>query len=106
MFELFERNNPGIAYHLEMITRDPLDIPCLKPAYWATFPDKPGTELARTLTMVRERKADKLPKVAGLGVEQAIELEEDNVVKCLRAAGERFGFKTPAEGGKTGDTEK
>lgn len=102
MLELFEKHNPQIGYHLEMITRDPLDIPCLKPGYWATFPDKPGTELARTLTMVRERKAAKLPKVTGLSNEDALAFEEDNIVKCLHCAGEKLGFnpslqpKTPA----------
>lgn len=106
IFELFEKYNPDIAYHLEMITRDPLDIPCLKPGYWATFPDKPGTELARTLAMVRERKADKLPRVAGLGNEQGIEVEESNIVKCLQAAGDKFGFKMPVEANRTGSGEK
>ncbi|MDI1314694.1 TIM barrel protein [Prosthecobacter sp.] len=92
MFALFEKYNPDIDYYLEMITRDPLDIPCLKPGYWATFPDKPGAELARTLTMVRERKADKMPKTAGLRLEEALEFEEGNIVKCLRQAGEKYGF--------------
>lgn len=100
MFALFEKYNPQIDYQLEMITRDPLDIPCLKPAYWATFPDKPGTELARTLMMVRECKAEKLPRTTGLGLEQALELEETNIVKCLRQAGDKYGF-TPSLKPKT-----
>lgn len=96
MLALFEKYNPQLDYHLEMITRDPLDIPCLKPGYWATFPDKPGTELVRTLNLVRERQAAKLPKVAGLSTEAALEFEEENIVKCLRFAGERLGFDQPA----------
>jgi sugar phosphate isomerase/epimerase len=95
MFTLFEKYNPQIAYHLEMITRDPLDIPCLKPGYWATFPNKPGTELARTLAMVRERKAAKLPKTTGLNTEAALDFEEENIVKCLHYAGDRLGL-TPS----------
>ncbi|MBE2287793.1 MAG: TIM barrel protein [Prosthecobacter sp.] len=92
MLALFEKHNPAINYHLEMITRDPLDISCLKPSYWATFPEKPGTLLARTLTRVRERNAAKLPKTSGLGLEQALEFEEANVVKSLEAAGDTLGF--------------
>ncbi len=92
MFALFEKSNPEIGYHLEMITRDPLDIPCLKPGYWTTFPDKPGTELARTLAMVRERKAAKLPKTSGLGLEEALDFEEANIVKSLQCAGDKLGF--------------
>ena len=95
MLALFEKYNPQIDYQLEMITRDPLDIPCLKPAYWATFPDKPGTELARTLAMVREHQAAKMPKTTGLNLEAALELEETNIVKCLREAGDKYGF-TPS----------
>ncbi|MBN8417438.1 MAG: sugar phosphate isomerase/epimerase [Verrucomicrobia bacterium] len=95
MFALFEKYNPEVNYLLEMITRDPLDIPCLKPGYWATFPEKPGTELARTLTMVRERRAEKMPKTTGLHLEAALEFEETNIVKCLRVAGDKYGF-TPS----------
>jgi len=106
MFAAFERHNPQIAYHLEMITRDPLDIPCLKPGYWATFPDKPGTQLARTLALVRERRAAKLPKPTGLGLEQVLEFEEANIVKCLQAAGDRLGFDQPAPVKPKGRDEK
>ena len=95
MLALFEKYNPQIDYMLEMITRDPLDIPCLKPAYWATFPDKPGTELARTLTTVREHQSANMPKTTGLNLEVALELEETNIVKCLREAGDKYGF-TPS----------
>ena len=95
MLALLEKANPQVDYHLEMITRDPLDIPCLKPTYWATFPDQPGTDLARTLTMVRERKAAKLPKTTGLNIEETLDFEEANIVKCLRQAGDKLGF-TPS----------
>ncbi|MDB6005269.1 MAG: xylose isomerase [Prosthecobacter sp.] len=95
MFALFEKYNPQVNYLLEMITRDPLEIPCLKPGYWATFPDWPGTELARTLSLVREHKADKLPKTTGLKLEEALEFEEANIVKCLKQAGDKYGF-TPS----------
>ena len=106
MIAVLDKANPQINYHLEMITRDPLDIPCLKPGYWATFPNKPGTELARTLMMVRAHKADKLPKVTGLGLEDALDFEEANVVKCLRAAGDKLGFDQPSPTKPKGKDEK
>lgn len=106
MLTLFEKHNPDIGYHLEMITRDPLDIPCLKPGYWATFPDKPGAELARTLAMVRDRKAAKLPKTTGLGLEQVLEFEEGNIVTSLRHAGDKLGFSQPAPVKPKGKDEK
>ena len=106
MFALFEKHNPQMDYHLEMITRDPLDIPCLKPGYWATFPDKPGTDLARMLTLVRERKAAKLPKVTGLGIEDALAYEEANIVKCLHCAGDRLGLDKVVVRNEQGQEEK
>ncbi len=39
--------HPDIHFNLEMITRDPLDIPCLTDRYWSTFPDLSGRHLAR-----------------------------------------------------------
>ncbi len=41
---------PEIRFNIEMITRDPLRVPCLAQKYWATFPDLPGRHLARTLS--------------------------------------------------------
>ena len=41
---------PEIRLHLEMITRDPLRIPCLTQDYWSTFADLPARELARCLS--------------------------------------------------------
>ena len=36
--------HPEIRFNLEMITRDPLEVPCLAVVYWATFPDLPGKD--------------------------------------------------------------
>lgn len=106
MFELFEKHNPDIGYHLEMITRDPLDIPCLKPAYWATFPTKSGIDLARTLSLVREHPAAKLPRTTGRSTEDVLAFEEDNIVQCLRHAGEKLGFSQPPPAKSKGKDEK
>ncbi|MBD0255921.1 MAG: TIM barrel protein [Cytophagales bacterium] len=81
---LCRKHNPNVAFSLEMITRDPLEIPCLKPDYWATFGDVPGTELARTLRLVRERKsAAGLPRVAHLSPDERLAAEEANIRSCL-----------------------
>jgi len=45
--------------------------------------------------MVRERKAEKMPRTTGLNLEAALELEESNIVKCMRQAGDKYGF-TPS----------
>ncbi len=76
------QHNPDITFNLEMITRDPLEIPCLHQDYWATFEEVPGSELARTLRMVRQHATD-LPSVSRLGAEERLRVEEENVVACL-----------------------
>jgi len=40
---------PRVRLNLEMITRDPLKVPCLMDRYWLTFPERSGVYLARTL---------------------------------------------------------
>ena len=44
---ILRKARPGIRLNLEMITRDPLEVPCLTDRYWATLPDLPGRHLAR-----------------------------------------------------------
>jgi len=80
---------PETRLTLEMITRDPLKVPCLTDAYWATFPARNGRYLARTLRLARERP---LPVVSGLEREAQLRLEEDNVKKSLTYARERLGL--------------
>lgn len=74
-------------FSLEMITRDPLKIPCLSEEYWATFPQLPGADLARTLASVRKNKPAKpLPRVSHLNTDERLKIEDDNVKKCLTYA--------------------
>jgi len=76
--------NAAVNFSLEMITRDPLEIPCLKDEYWATFGGVSGTELARTLRMVRQRKfKNGLPRVSQLSAEDRLAAEEQNIIACL-----------------------
>jgi hypothetical protein len=77
-----------------MITRDPLKVPCLTDAYWATFPERNGLYLARALRMVHEHetRGRALPIVTGLEREAQLRLEEDNVKKSLTYARERLGL--------------
>jgi sugar phosphate isomerase/epimerase len=84
MISLCKQHNPAVTFTLEMITRDPLEIPCLKPDYWATFGDVSGSELARTLQMVRQHKpATPLPRMAQLSDEARLAAEEKNIIDCL-----------------------
>jgi hypothetical protein len=78
---------------LEMITRNPLQVPCLTDRYWATFPDRNGEYLARTLRMVREGARKRgLPLVDGLDREAQLRVEEDNVKQSLHYARMQLGL--------------
>lgn len=87
-----EKVQPSVTFNLEMITRDPLHIPCLAEKYWATFPDKPGSQLAAMLATVRQRAAARLPSVSDKSTEAALAYEEENILKSLRYGGEKLGL--------------
>ncbi len=85
------RARPEIRFTLEMITRDPLKVPCLRDKYWATLAAVPGRDLARTLRMVRGNGPKRpLPRVSHLPLDEQIQREEENVKKCLSFAGDRL----------------
>jgi sugar phosphate isomerase/epimerase len=83
--------NPRVRLNLEMITRDPLRVPCLTERYWATLPDVPARELAAALARVRRHRSPKpLPTVAGLDHPAVLAAELANVERCLRYAAEKL----------------
>jgi 3-oxoisoapionate decarboxylase len=90
---LCRQHNPGIRFSLEMITRDPLKIPCLGNDYWVSFEGVSGRELARTLRMVKQNKyQSQLPTVSHLSEEERLVVEEKNVLECLRFSKDRLGM--------------
>ncbi len=93
MVRIMRKANPDINFSLEMATRDALKVPCLTDKYWATFTDVPGSDLARTLRYVRENATPQsLPKVNHLPTDELIELEEENIKKCLAYADEHLNL--------------
>jgi len=87
------RSRPAAKFSLEMITRDPLQIPCLTDKYWATFPDRHAMDLARTLRWVRTRKrSEPLPQVSILDPAARLRVEEENVRRCLQYAHDNLGL--------------
>jgi sugar phosphate isomerase/epimerase len=91
MVALVRQARPNTRFSLEMITRDPLHVPCLTDKYWVTFPDRNGRYLAQTLRLVeKEQSSQPLPRVAQLSHDAHMRLEEENVVSCLRYARENL----------------
>ena len=54
---MIREHRPNIRFSLEMMTRDPLKVPCLSDNYWITFPDRNGLYLARTVRFVNEHRS-------------------------------------------------
>jgi sugar phosphate isomerase/epimerase len=78
---------PAIPLNLEMITRDPLEVPCLTEKYWATFETVPGRHLARALAMVRTHAAKRpLARMSGLSAAARLQAEDDNVRRSFAFA--------------------
>lgn len=91
---LCKKHNPAMTFSLEMITRDPLEIPCLKSDYWKTFDGVPGSDLARSLRMVREHKYEGgLPRISQLSPEEKLATEEQNIIACLEYSRNTLGLK-------------
>jgi 3-oxoisoapionate decarboxylase len=85
---------PDTKFSLDMLTRNPLAIPCLTEKYWATFPERNGVFLARTLRAVRAHKprqplvwVDKLSQAAKL------QFEQENVRQSVEYARDKLGLK-------------
>src|SRR5690606_35899764 len=85
MFETCRKHNPSITFNLEMITRDPLKIPCLTDVYWNVFDGVSGRELANTLRMVKTKRfKSALPTVSQLSPEERLAVEEENILESFR----------------------
>ena len=87
MIGLLRKANPGIHLNLEMITRDPLKIPCLLPKYWLAMGDVPASRLANTLALVKsKRTTNPLPRTTGLSLADQLKLEDTNVRRSIAFA--------------------
>src|SRR5262249_57243050 len=81
---LLRKANPKMNFSLEMITRDPLKVPCLTAQYWTVFPDRNGKYLARTLKLAQAHSAGgPLPTTSQLTREERARIEEENVKACF-----------------------
>lgn len=93
MVQAIRAARPEARFSLEMITRDPLHVPCLTGKYWATFGDVPGAALARTLASVRAYKPSApLPRISGLSEQERYALELEHVERSIAYARAHLGL--------------
>ena len=83
---------PDIRFNLEMITRDPLKVPCLTEGYWTTFPELSGKHVARAFSLVRGHPpAQPLPRISQKPIEEQLRAEDENIRRCFAFAREKLG---------------
>jgi len=92
LFDICSRANPQVWFNLEMITRDPLEVPVSQEKYWLTMADLPAPDLARTLYQAKQGTADTLPKLSHRDAEGQLAFEEQNIRDSFDYAREEFGF--------------
>jgi sugar phosphate isomerase/epimerase len=89
--QTLRNEDADMPFYLEMVTRDPTEIPVFTDKYWASFDNTysplPGRDLARTLNLVRKNPPKKpLPRVTGLSQEAAVKFEDENNRKSIEYA--------------------
>ena len=83
----------NIRFNLEVMTDDPVEIPCLAGRYWPTMGRVSGWRLASILNLVkRKQQAKPLPRVSDLSPPERIQLEDENVRRSLAHAGAVLGL--------------
>ena len=94
MVEVVRKHKPDVRFSLDMLTRDPLKIPCLTQKYWVSFPDRNGKYMARTLAMVRANKPTQpLQRLTGLPRDQQLAIETEYLKHSLWYAREQLGLR-------------
>lgn len=83
---MIRARRPKANIVLEMITRDPLKVPCLTQKYWLTFGDRSGYLLAKSLRMTKDLGKAALPGFSEFPKEKQARMEDDNVATCLKWA--------------------
>ena len=90
MVAMIRKANPNVKIALELITRDPLKVPCLTRAFYSTMPKVRAFDLARTLEFVRQHSAEQLQEVSTLSLDRQVQLEDVNVAESIRYAREEL----------------
>jgi sugar phosphate isomerase/epimerase len=91
--EALRKGRPAIRFSLEMITRDPLRVPCQTDEYWSTMEKVPGLDLARLLALVNKHAGkDPLPRISKLGQADQLAVEDQNVRRSLEYGRAKLGL--------------
>jgi 3-oxoisoapionate decarboxylase len=91
--ETLRKAKPKLRFCLEIITRDPLRIPCLTDDYWTTMERVPARDLARMLAMVKKHAAKvPLPRPSKLKADEQLAAEDNNIRRSAEFARAKLGL--------------
>ena len=91
MVATIRKAKPNVRLNLEMLTRDPLKVPCLTQKYWATFEPLPARDLANIMAIVKRQKTTNgLPMISPLDHREQLKVEADNIVKSFAYARDKL----------------
>ena len=78
---------------LEMLTRDPLQVPYREAHYWTTL-DRPAADWLEAFEqhVLGRATAGELPRITGLAPEAQVALEDEHVRRSMAYARERLGL--------------
>ena len=84
---ILRRVRRDVPIVLEMITRDPLNVPFRTDRYWATYPARDASRIERFERNVLAKASTRpLPRVSDLAADQALAVENDNLRRCSEYA--------------------
>lgn len=92
IFALCKKNNANVKFNLEMITRDPLQIPSNTNEYWASVPLQFDANIDKKLLQEYQKKQSvKPPRVMQLDDEGKLAIEEQNIIECIEYSKKTLG---------------
>lgn len=82
-----QQKDPNMIFQLEMITRDPLEVPIFTEDYWKVYDEDspvPPRDLAMLVDWIRKNPPKHpLPRTSGLTPEQTLALEDELNDRCI-----------------------
>lgn len=82
-----QKKDPKMLFQLEMITRDPLQVPIFTEQYWKVYDENspvPPRDLAMLVEWIRKHPPRKpLPRISGLTADQRLAFEDECNQRCI-----------------------
>lgn len=93
VIKVIREKKSDAQFHLELITRDPLKIPCLRAEYWATLDAIKAPRLGATLAMLKKKSSvSAFPLVSTRSPAEQVRMERENIEQSFRHAADHLGF--------------